>query len=685
MFSFKGNDLVFANLTIGNYCNVDLDFPLKSSLSRPKRSSTVVQAQLAFVEGDRIEAHNCHFLSRLNTCNLSGGKRTLFDRCHVECTDDALATGVYLNCTFGFYSSKPFGGTRGTGSVMLNCDFDVRQGERQYFTKVQGQVAVVNSRYHSKNQNIYIGWNQNPTDNFRGYQSNVTLNGQPIIINADKPEITVDMTGKRILDAYCFEYQGKIYYNTYNLLCGDDDWDPMGIKEIVRAAEKERVISLTGIATQMLFQPAVASTETSVSDAKLQVIYNRFGNFPDKTARNAEYKALGEEKNYYYLDVKKNVATVSGRNFSNDAKRLILQASIHEGLEAAAVVDVLPKTKAAPEFITLPTIKENSADKSLNVNYQIELLSQSDNSIITWYRFKDKTASDTIAVKVSRNGNPELQYPLTQNDVGYYIAVKVEPRHKNSLTGESKFAFTNKTITARQVKTQNISTDFHDFPILPQDKILAGFWTLDVYSPVDNTDYEWNKNRRNTANSWIYGKGADGAAAISGLIPLVKGSRLLFTPVEKKYDDMRIYLQANPCKTAAQGFGMAGQYLDIFIKFDNQTMSGYALRIIRTTKSARAVDFLIIKYENGQVTPVTEPVTTTAFLTACKINIEVQKDILRVHAETTANKEGDDYPNTVNIQTIISHNTFGGAGLFFTSSGGTNSTVFDKMEIEWGK
>ena len=72
---------------------------------------------------------------------------------------------------------------------------------------------------------------------------------------------------------------------------------------------------------------------------------------------------------------------------------------------------------------------------------------------------------------------------------------------------------------------------------------------------------------------------------------------------------MKITLNVDPSKTAGQGFGSAtGQYMDICIKFDTRTLTGYALRIIRTTKYSNAVDFMPTKYENGRTTAISLPV-----------------------------------------------------------------------------
>ena len=49
MLHFEGDGLYLENLTIGNYCNVDLEYPLDPSKNRPKRCKAVTQAQLGDV------------------------------------------------------------------------------------------------------------------------------------------------------------------------------------------------------------------------------------------------------------------------------------------------------------------------------------------------------------------------------------------------------------------------------------------------------------------------------------------------------------------------------------------------------------------------------------------------------------------------------------------------------------
>lgn len=158
MFMFVGNGLQVSNLTMGNYCNVDLEFPLKPQLGRLKRSSAITQAHVAYCHGDRAVARNVRFISRLNMNPLNGARRILFDRCHMECTDDALTgNGVYLNCTIGLYGQKPFYNTHRCGAVFLDCDFYVEgNNRRMVFCKAVGPLALIDCRYHSADS-LYVG------------------------------------------------------------------------------------------------------------------------------------------------------------------------------------------------------------------------------------------------------------------------------------------------------------------------------------------------------------------------------------------------------------------------------------------------------------------------------------------------------------------------------------------------
>ena len=89
MFDIYGDDFTVKDLTMGNYCNIDLVYPKHPELGRKAKYSAITQAQLAFGHGDRYYAENVRFEARLNLCPLNGSLRTLFVNCHFELTDDS--------------------------------------------------------------------------------------------------------------------------------------------------------------------------------------------------------------------------------------------------------------------------------------------------------------------------------------------------------------------------------------------------------------------------------------------------------------------------------------------------------------------------------------------------------------------------------------------------------------------
>jgi hypothetical protein len=611
----------------------------------------------------------------------------LFDRCHIECTDDALApTGVYLNCSFTFFDSKPFYGTRGTGAVLLNCDIDTRVQKKQYLTKAQSPVTIVDTRFHHATDTLFIGWTQDPTDDLRNYQYNVTLNGKPIRMNADKPWLTVDMTDKPLLAAYRFELNNEVIYNTYNLLRGDDDWDPMNIKQKVIQAEQTLGISLTEIPTYLHITPAKATIESGVTDTLLTTEVLRFGNYQHTSLMSP--KSLTSlnwnttQANLVSLNSNQLTCKVSGTNTNDETKTVVVAVTTPLGLEAASVLTVAPPFLDAPAFTSLPKIVDDKQG-NLRVNYTLNLERRADESLITWYRCTNAAGENAIPVAVTRLNQPEYIYSLSSGDVGYYIQATVSPKHLRSPEGKTAKAITSQPVSEKQVIRQHLSTNFQNFPVEYQPQILSGFWTVDGYKPPITEDKDWQPIL--TVSYWRYGSGLDGAKDF-GLLQNGKGSRLLFTPVEKKYGDMSLTITVDPCKAAGQGFGIAGQYMDIFIKFDTKTLSGYALRIIRTTKFGRAVDFQLLKYENGMATAISEPVSTTCYRTPCTITVGVKGNRITAHAETSALLQEAKRPGlseTVDVSAEITPNTFGGIGFLHTGTGGANGTVFRQLDVNW--
>lgn len=690
MFRFNcSGALTVKNITIGNYCSVDLDYPLMSELNQAKRTETITQAQLADVSGDKMFADNCNFISRLNLDPINGASRSLYNNCHFESTDDALnANAVYVGCDFDFYGNRPLYSSYGTGSTFLGCTFNckilnVEAEPTQFFTKEGGTITAVDCVYNSNlSVPISIGWTKTPSTSLKCYQSNIIHNGQSITIGGEGAKETVDMTGKSVLDAYKVVSGGKTYYNTYNLLKGSDDWDPLGVKDVIKAAGQDTV------ATQLSITSDVTEIESGKETASIGGTVNYFYGTND-TTQKITYSVSDEDKAYVKLtDNGDGTCKVEGTNNDDAARKVIINASTESGLEAAVGITVKPSKIEAPAFTKAPVIT-NDGQGSLKVDYSLDLGSREDMSAISWYRCTDAEGSNPILVAVTRNDSPEYTYKLTAGDVGYYIMAKVESKNIRSDYGTPVNTVYDKAIGVKDVRSKNFATDFSNFPNVKQSEIKAGFWTVDYNRPADTESFgSWQG--ADTEEPWKYGTTGNGCVG-AGLYEGTQGARLMYTPVEGTYGDMSLKLVVDPAKTAGQGFGSAGQYMDVLLKFDTSTLTGYGLRIVRTKASSNAVTFVLVKYDNGTVTEISDEVIASCYATGCTISLKVEGNKLTAHVETPTEQLADQaakgYPYVVDLTADIAANSFGGVAIQHTGTTGAggwqNTTMLHNLDITW--
>ena len=690
MFRFNcSGALTVKNITIGNYCSVDLDYPLMSELNQAKRTETITQAQLADVSGDKMFADNCNFISRLNLDPINGASRSLYNNCHFESTDDALnANAVYVGCDFDFYGNRPLYSSYGTGSTFLGCTFNckilnVEAEPTQFFTKEGGTITAVDCVYNSNlSVPISIGWTKTPSTSLKCYQSNIIHNGQSITIGGEGAKETVDITGKSVLDAYKIVSGGKTYYNTYNLLKGSDDWDPLGVKEVIKAAGQDTV------ATQLSITSDVTEIESGKETASIGGTVNYFYGTND-TTQKITYSVSDEDKAYVKLtDNGDGTCKVEGTNNDDAARKVIINASTESGLEAAVGITVKPSKIEAPAFTKAPVIT-NDGQGSLKVDYSLDLGSREDMSAISWYRCTDAEGSNPILVAVTRNDSPEYTYKLTAGDVGYYIMAKVESKNIRSDYGTPVNTVYDKAIGVKDVRSKNFATDFSNFPNVKQSEIKAGFWTVDYNRPADTESFgSWQG--ADTEEPWKYGTTGNGCVG-AGLYEGTQGARLMYTPVEGTYGDMSLKLVVDPAKTAGQGFGSAGQYMDVLLKFDTSALTGYGLRIVRTKASSNAVTFVLVKYDNGTVTEISDEVIASCYATGCTISLKVEGNKLTAHVETPTEQLADQaakgYPHVVDLTADIEVNSFGGVAIQHTgtvgSGGWQNTTMLHNLNVTW--
>ncbi|MDE7084094.1 MAG: InlB B-repeat-containing protein, partial [Clostridia bacterium] len=720
MFNITGDGLTLKNLTFGDYCNVDLEYPLNPSLNRPKRTNNVTQGQIASYNGDKLYAENVRFISRLNMMPFNNSKRALYVNCHLESTDDALngsSKAVYLGCDFEFYSSKPWYSSSGVTLLdcqMKICHINVGDKVQQYLSKASSPYTLVDCRFvDDYTVPVSIGWSDVNNSTFRSYYSNVTRNGQPIHMDlgGTRSDTGVDITGTDLLKAYKLDDGGKTVYNVYNLLRGTDDWDPLGQKEVVTRLGAENVATKISVnADKKTLEYGSEGQESAVLSYALSG--------PQSTPYTSDVNWSLENPEYdKYVTLTKNetdgtctVTLKEALNSQDETLQVVINGTSAMGHEAAVEITVKPSMLAAPEFTTEPTITQN-ADGTAKVDYVLDLGTRADMSRIVWAVCDDAEGTNPITIAVGRGDTPLKQIPLTKAYEGKYLKVTVESKHIRSDYGAPHSVVATTPITAEGITASNkLTENFANFYAGNQTAIKQGFWTVDGYCPADtqagyipldgteeDTKYsakvagKWTPTQVEGqlsagTNFWNYGTGAkNGFLNYTGLYHTGRGARIMYTPLGESFGDMDVTVKLAPGKTAAQGFGSDYQYMDIMIKFDTATLTGYGVRIYRTSGDSCA--FVLMEHKDGKSKEICEPVRTSCFLTECTVRIWTDGGKLHVNAESSQPQPStavdNGYAEKVVLVADIASNINGGFCLLNTGTTGDNTTYIGSVEMEW--
>lgn len=685
MIHFMGRAMRVENMTFGNYCNVDLVYPRDPSRNRAKRRDAIVQAQLGWCDGtDKLFARNCRFISRLNLCPLTGARRSLYKDCYFECTDDALTgSAIYLDCSFTFHSGKPLYSTPSTGAVFLNCDINSLTDGTQYLTKAPGMVTMIDTRFTSPQQ-LDLRWTRDVSP-IRCYQSNITLNGRPVTIDDKRPELSAYLTpGTSALDAYKITLPtGETIYNTPNLLGGNDGWDPLEMLPTVKDAEATLHRPLTSLPVALMLETSIKQLAAEGEKFIITPVAKLWGDYDATLPGSFSYS--WQSPSTVTLTPKEGKATGVSANRFPIPTDAIINLKTSTGLLGACKVNIAPCLKDAPAFATLP--KVTSAKSTLRVDYSLSGSGQ-DESYIVWYRSTRPDLSDSIAVRHG-HGVAGQTYPLSPADKGFYISATVHPRFYDSYQGQaaSPVVF-EKPISQRMIslvpkKENELVTSFAEIPLRSTGHGLPGFWHFDTYKPSDVAMHDWTPEQ---SLGWYYGNGVD-AITGRGLIQSTKGARLSYTPSRGDSKAMRVELVAEPAKGPGQGFGSAtGQYMDICLKFDPVSLSGYALRIERTPDYDKAVTFTLMSYHNGVATPITDPVPTSCFRNPCSIAVELREGRLTATASTKAKPVAPTDKRilpTVSLSAPVDNTPYSSLMIQHTGSAGSSATLLRDLHVTW--
>ena len=609
--------LTLKNISIYNYCNVDIPFEKDPSQALTKRSDLETQAFAYFGAGDRHYYENCQFISILDTFE-NDVKRGYYKDCYIQGTNDFImgwgGTQVFDNCIINSLSNHIVGG--GEKFLFKDCTFQLNKPEGSlptYLCKGWAEITLINCTV--------------PT-NKGTYQWTPSLPGQYTFQYSN----IVDETGAKanIIDDSCaieLNDEQVQAYNLWNVLRGSDDWDPANCKDTYASLGEEPMrVSVNSSIT----------VKTGESPAAINATV-----YPSRADQNVIFTAEGDVT----IEQKGNKCEVTANNHSLNTTMAIVTATAANGIKNKTVVTVEPKIEDAPIFTKEPEIIA-PVDGFIGVNYVLDLgVASSDTSLITWYRCDDENGSNPVTLADTKMDEPTKIYNLCEGDIDKYIMVSISPKSELSNAGDVKTLVYPVKITADMINGRNISTNFQSVPTHPPfitssvlgSTIDNGDGTTTLYRTIlENSITGTVPGKWNFIGDWYYNYGTGTyASQVKGIITGVRYCRAIYRQPTDDYGDMTAIVRLTPEKTAGQGFGSANQYQEILIKYDPDTQTGYGIRYTRSSTYTNTIEFQLYEYKDGIGTPIGDmQYMETTFRANCTITLSLEDDTLSAKIET---------------------------------------------------
>lgn len=680
-----GSEFSAFDITIANYCSLDLVYPRDPAQNVARRTDARVQAQTLATNGvtDRMYFENVHFVSFLNMMAGSNMKRAYFKDCYFQLTDDALTAGetiVYDNCTFDLYGAHPTWGGTAVITVFFNSTFNVKfTSGNLYFAKSGGNFAIIDSYFKENKATIYWEDFQNMDAKHYVY-NNQYEDGSKAVFTPEFSEVTQELNDKSLSI-----FKSAESYNISNLLKGSDNWNPaqQNIQTPYKLVLSSNIVSVesSDVDNEIVFTPTFLPQDLMELD---NLTYEYDQNL---------FEQVSLENGILKLKAKLNS---TGRIIES-----VITVAANNGLVAQKTIAI------RPEIVNAPVVTEGSSitikDNQAILEYVYDQPEYVDHSNVLWY-MGENSGDKRVLVGVTTLNNPYLTYELSRSEVNYYLTAVVTPKYEFSLASTESFevSTTRKIMQSDIEDMKRVQTDFAHIAWTDHQISDKDVWYADTIKPV-GVEQPWEPNVVNDPWRYTYGTGGSsgqaGALDKYGLITGTQGARLLYTP-EGTYADMSMSVSLSPEKTAGQGFGSANQhYLEIYLKYDYQTHSGYALRIERVAKdrngdainsSGNAVRFTLLEYVNGIATILDfdgNDIMSSAYLPNAVIDFKVMGNQISVDV-ITESEQSDAQAKFGLIHeihfthTLTNVNSFGGFGFQFTGTvSNGNRTMIHSLDV----
>lgn len=672
------------NITIANYAQEDLVYPRDPSQNMKKRIDSKNHAEvLTRANGtgapDKLYFENTRFVGYLNMMLGLAPNRAYFLDSFFQLTDDSIFAGgvnVYENCTFHFFGNHPSvnGAANGGVSVLLgskivgmpqmtSTDVFLAKQSNSIGPNANGIFAIIDTQFTGRIESVE--WENVVREDARHFVSNNTIgeDKKPLVISPSQPQTSVTLTGNA-LNAFKVGEE----YNVYNLLKGNDGWDPkdqysaewepythLPYRFLIEAKGKTMYSDKTDNTNKAVLTPAPAPADSV--DVK-NTVWSYDTNLLNGT-----------------VDAATGVITLTAKpNTTGAIIKTIVTGTLPSGISAGATLYIRPTPVSAP-VVTAPGIEisENLAA----LDYTLDQLGYKDTSVIEWYRETGPDTTNGVHIGTMRNDangffvdEPFKNYALNKYDVGYYLRAVITPKYEFSSAGAPITVYTKRPVKAVDVTETSLYTDFKNLYVTNEDNTTTkDRWFFDRVS--------------GTAVPWGWGIGTNGTDKIWGLQNNSGGTNTRFVFGQTgSYSDMSMVLNYSSSKVEGQGFGGNGNFMDLYVKYDPATRVGYGLRVERTaTGGSNATIWTLYKYDGTNQTPLSEPIRTAAFMPKSTITVSVMGSTLRVQASTKSVKTPlqtqQNLPNSVDISWTdetgaLGKSNFGGFGVRINNSGNSS-------------
>jgi len=598
----------------------------------------VFQDEDIFIDenSDKITFTNSVF----NNVNIiNDGKRVLFYQCEFNTANPVMGgTGfaVFYKCRFNIKGNflsksifKPDRKNRLKGLVFLESEFFIDELIKTfYITRGNSMITLLNNKFNTSEE-THVIWTEKDVEvkNFYYAQNTYQSNESLYIERSDEAAFEI---AKEAIPSF----------NPYNMLRGEDEYDPLNIRNLYN----EKDLDVFYIETER--NKSVVSGEKDALlkmfahpiDAKINFLVE---SSEDVSIKLKEYNREKHERNF----------SLNGINFSDELEYRYITFTMDNGLKAETLLEIKPSIIEPPRFLETPIITIENGEAYLD--YELNLSGREDMSEISWYRVDKKDRSyfedfkmtlksnemDCRKIAVSRNSKPCKKLKLSINDVGKHLKVNIKPKHIRSNAGSGL------NIMSRIIKASDII----------EDKIIYDFQNV-----VLGSNHEIENGYLTPKGIWKYDKLKSGSAY--GMVPESEKCAFYYQD-EKPVTNMSVYLKLAFENKNGALFSVEEDIFETYIKYNYKEKSGYGIRFTAVNPNKNKVALTLYKYDRGSAYPVSESMICSNILMDTEIFMEIQRNKLKVMVIS----ENGKYQSET-LMAEIGQSSFNGTGLYFSGT-----------------